>query len=286
MSVVVAITLFSYGGYRYYSLNKDLVRTKAQFEATSQSLQNSIASLEQHLASTTSENTYLNDFLTVLKSRNTDYKNEIQDISATVSNLQKLTQTDPQLLQKYSKVYFLNENYIPADLSLVTQEYVFSKTKPVQIQTKIKPYLEALVRGARDNGADMSVLSGYRSFGTQAQLKSQYSVVYGANTSNKFSADQGYSEHQLGTTVDFTTKKTAETLTGFDSTPAYKWLLGNAYKYGFILSYTKNNSYYIFEPWHWRFVGVGLANDLHNNGRNFYDMPQRDIDAYLIKIFD
>src|SRR3970282_1720772 len=128
-------------------------------------------------------------------------------------------------------------------------------------------------------------LSGYRSFGTQASLKSQYSVTYGSN-SNSFSADQGYSEHQLGTTVDFTTKKTGETLTGFDKTPAYEWLLKNAYLFGFIFSYPKANFYYIFEPWHWRFVGVYLATYLHEQNKNFYDMPKRDIDQYLIKIFD
>jgi D-alanyl-D-alanine carboxypeptidase len=87
-------------------------------------------------------------------------------------------------------------------------------------------------------------------------LKSQYRVTYGAGTANSFSADQGYSEHQLGTTVDFTTPKVGGTLTGFDKTDSYKWLQNNAYKYGFILSYPSSNGYYIFEPWHWRFVGL------------------------------
>ena len=142
------------------------------------------------------------------------------------------------------------------------------------------------MRATRAEGIDISVLSGYRSFGTQASLKSQYSVTYGAGTSNKFSADQGYSEHQLGTTVDFTTKKTGEPLTGFDKTPAYEWLLQNAYRFGFILSYPKGNAYYVFEPWHWRFVGVYLATYLHDQNKYFYDMPKRDIDQYLINIFD
>ena len=69
-------------------------------------------------------------------------------------------------------------------------------------------------------------------------------------------------------------------------TPAYQWMTDNAHKYGFVLSYPKDNSYYVYEPWHWRFVGVKLATDLHNQGKNFYDLDQRVIDTYLVNIFD
>ncbi|HEY4526280.1 MAG TPA: M15 family metallopeptidase, partial [Candidatus Paceibacterota bacterium] len=130
------------------------------------------------------------------------------------------------------------------------------------------------------------VNSAYRSFDEQLALKGQYSVSYGAGTANQFSADQGYSEHQLGTTLDFTTTGLSGGLAGFDQTPAYDWLEKNAYKYGFVLSYPEGNQYYMYEPWHWRFVGEDLADDLHDSGRNFYDMDQRDIDPYLANIFD
>jgi len=72
----------------------------------------------------------------------------------------------------------------------------------------------------------------------------------------------------------------------FIPTAANTWLTANAYKYGFELSYPKDNGYYVYEPWHWRFVGVKLATDLHNQGKNFYDMDQRVIDTYLVNIFD
>ncbi|PJC82708.1 hypothetical protein CO006_02150, partial [Candidatus Roizmanbacteria bacterium CG_4_8_14_3_um_filter_35_14] len=60
----------------------------------------------------------------------------------------------------------------------------------------------------------------------------------------------------------------------------------NAYKYGFILSYPKQNTYYQFEPWHWRFVGMTLATKLHDTNQYFYNLAQREIDLYLISIFD
>jgi len=72
----------------------------------------------------------------------------------------------------------------------------------------------------------------------------------------------------------------------FEQTNAYQWLLENAYKYGFILSYPENNSFYQYEPWHFRFVGKSLARYLHEEKQNFYDVSQAKIDAYLINIFD
>jgi hypothetical protein len=53
-----------------------------------------------------------------------------------------------------------------------------------------------------------------------------------------------------------------------------------------VLSYPKNNKYYIYEPWHWRYVGVSLATWLHDNGKYLYDVDQREIDEYLLTIFD
>lgn len=284
--IVISVAVFSYGIIKYYSLNKNLTNTKEQFSITSQNLQNDIKKLETHLASTTTENIFLNDFLTVLKTRNIDYKNEIEDINQTVSTLKKLTSTDPELLQKYSKIYFLNENYIPTELSLIDTSFLFRKEKPEQIHSKVKPFLEMLMLSARADGVDISVVSGYRSFGTQSSLKSQYSVLYGANGANRFSADQGYSEHQLGTTADFTTKKNGVMFVGFDKSEAYLWLNQNAHRFGFTLSYPANNKYYVFEPWHWRFVGVALATKLHDENKYFNDQAERDINAFLIKLFD
>ena len=140
-------------------------------------------------------------------------------------------------------------------------------------------------RAGRDN-VSLEISSAYRSFGTQSSLKSSYLVTYGSGA-NQFSADQGYSEHQLGTAVDLTTSGLKPVLDiSFDKTPAFDWLTKYAYRYGFILSYPKNNAYYQYEPWHWRFVGVELATRLHNDGINFSDMDQREIDKYLASIFD
>ena len=221
----------------------------------------------------------------VEQERNEDFEKQIKKISKTVGVLDKLSKTDEELLQKYSKVYFLNEHYVPEKLSSVEKEYMYDESKNHQLHSKVVPYFNDMVKDAKGSGVDLWVVSSYRSFEQQATLKGQYLVTYGSGA-NTFSADQGYSEHQLGTTVDFTTKGLGGGLSGFSSTQAYTWLQANAYKYGFTLSYSEGNAYYEFEPWHWRFVGEDLARDLNKANATFYDWDQRKIDAYLIKIFD
>ncbi|OHA89400.1 MAG: hypothetical protein A3C70_01400 [Candidatus Zambryskibacteria bacterium RIFCSPHIGHO2_02_FULL_43_14] len=213
------------------------------------------------------------------------FQGQIQNIGSTVGTLEKLAKTDEELLKKYSKVYFLSENYRPAQLVAIDKKYLYNK-EDAYIHTQVSSYLEKLLEAARVDGIDLLIASAFRSFETQVSLKSEYKVVYGAGTANQFSADQGYSEHQLGTVADFTTADVGGVFSKFQADPAYEWLLANAYKYGFILSYPERNVYYKFEPWHWRFVGVELAKRLHTDNEYFYDLGQREIDEYLIKLFD
>ena len=257
------------------------------------SLSNNLASLDSNLASTTdalqSTQSSLSGALSTtqqtLQQQLGGVQSQVGNLSGTLSTIQKLSQIDPELLKKYSKVYFLNDNYVPASLSEIPNAYQYSNTKQLLFLTQALPYLEAMINNASSTGISLWAASAYRSFDEQKALKGEYSVTYGAGTANSFSATQGYSEHQLGTAVDLTTKGLGGAIDGFDGTPAYQWMLNNAYRYGFVLSYPQNNSYYEFEPWHWRFVGVKLATDLHNQGKNFYDMDQRTIDTYLVNIF-
>lgn len=211
---------------------------------------------------------------------------KVGSISGTVGDLKKLADTDPQLLKKYSKVYFLNENYTPIHLAEIPIEYLYSSSRKEQFSSESLPYLKNLLDSAKANNITVYVKSGYRSYTEQKSLKTTYSVIYGAGTANAFSADQGYSEHQLGTTIDFITLGLGGKLEGFDNTASYEWLSNNAHNFGFVLSYPKGNNYYVYEPWHWRFVGIKLATYLHDNKLNFYDLDQRVIDKFLVNFYD
>jgi LAS superfamily LD-carboxypeptidase LdcB len=240
---------------------------------------------ENQLGMAVQDNTNLQQNLEAQKSRNDAIESQVSQISGTVGTLQKLSDTDPQLLQKYSRIYFLNENYVPKSLTNVDSAYLFAKDKPEQYLSQALPFLVNLLIAANQAGVKLQVASAYRSFGQQSQLKSIYTVTYGSGA-NRFSADQGYSEHQLGTAVDFITPDFSALSLKFASSSAYEWVVANAYKYGFELSYPKNNPYYIYEPWHWRFVGIALATWLHQQNITFYDAPQRTINQYLISLFD
>jgi LAS superfamily LD-carboxypeptidase LdcB len=261
------------------SLSTELASTTAMFSQNTSQLAQNITDLR-------SQTSGLSNTISSTQQNIDAVSTKVGGVEQTVGSIQKLAQIDPELLKKYSKVYFMNENYAPAHLTTIPDEYIYSTKDPQQFLTESWPFLKSLADAAKSDGVALYVKSAYRSFADQQSLKSIYTVVYGAGTANSFSADQGYSEHQLGTTVDLITTGLGGQTAGFDTTKAYPWLLANAYRFGFVLSYPKGNGYYTYEPWHWRFVGVKLATYLHNNTTNFYAMDQRDIDTYLITLFD
>lgn len=212
-----------------------------------------------------------------------EIEDSVGEALGTVEILNKKSKVDPQLLQKYSKVYFLNEHYAPESVDAIPKEYTFGKE--VLIHGKISSFAEDMFEDAEDDGIDLRAVSGFRSFDRQATLKSQYLVTYGSGA-NQFSADQGYSEHQLGTALDFSTEELGNNFTAFGETEAYEWMLDNAYKYGFVLSYPEGNAFYQYEPWHWRFVGKDLARYLDRQNEYFYGIDQRKIDEYTASFFD
>ncbi len=244
-----------------------------------------ILTLETELAGLTGDYSALSENYEGERNRNEEFEGTIKELAGTVGVLDKLSKTDEELLQKYSKVSFLNEHFIPDSLSKIEPANVYDESREHYLHSKVVPYLEEMAEDAKADGIDLWVVSAYRSFEYQAQLKGQYLVTYGTGA-NAFSADQGFSEHQLGTAVDFTTAGRGGALDGFETTPAYAWLQENAHDYGFTLSYPEGNAYYVFEPWHWRFVGTKLARDLKNENASFYDWEQRKINEYLINIFD
>lgn len=293
--ILILACVVGYGLFRYMRLDAahktlqgELNTTKASLVQTDEhalSLDALLQVTRQELATSEENSAELSQLLDEEKDRNDAFEEQIGDITGTVGKLDKLSKIDPELLIKYSRVYFLNENYKPAKLKEIDSAFLVKPGEPEYIYDKVAQRLDNLLQDAKDDEVNLLVLSGFRSFDEQMGLKSTYTTSYGTGA-NAFSADQGYSEHQLGTTVDFTTPLIGASLTGFELTPEYAWLQKNAYKYGFVVSYPKENVYYVFEPWHWRFVGEDLAGDLHDDGKFFYDLDQRKIDTYLIKLFD
>jgi LAS superfamily LD-carboxypeptidase LdcB len=275
-----------YGGYRVYRDEMSLRAARIQIASLSAALQTASEQLATGKILSENEKAALAAALEASKTDLANLEANTEDLQEAVKNYKKLDSLDPELLKKYSKVYFLNENYTPTGLADIDPDFIKGAGRKLQIHNEVWPRLDALLTDAKDADLSLLVTSAYRSFGSQAALKSGYVVRYGTTKANSFSADQGYSEHQLGTTVDFITGKASTLSNSFDQTPEYKWLVENAYTYGFTLSYPKGNKYYIYEPWHWRYVGIELATQLHDEEKHLYDMDQRDLDSYLLNIFD
>ncbi len=293
-SIIALFLVFILGAWyshdRLATLDKEISDLNQHISLLESNLSSTTADIQGAIAKTKSD---ISTVLTQEQQRTTsiaqgliNYQQQVQSITGTVSSIEKLSKIDPQLLAKYSKIFFLSEHYAPARLAEIPAQYRYSDTKILKFESGAWPFLQRMIDAANSSNVTIYAFSAYRSFDEQSALKKDYRVTYGAGTANTFSADQGYSEHQLGTALDLIAPGQGGALDGFDATPAYNWLTANAYKYGFILSYPKGNAYYVFEPWHWRFVGVKLATYLHDNNKHFYDLEQREIDTYLINLYD
>ena len=108
--------------------------------------------------------------------------------------------------------------------------------------------------------------SGYRSYSYQQDLYNRYVARDGKKEADTFSARAGYSEHQTGLAMDIMNSNWGY-IDEIDE--EYTWLVNNSYKYGFILRYLEGKediTGYVYEPWHYRYVGVELATEITKLG--------------------
>ena len=139
------------------------------------------------------------------------------------------------------------------------------KEKLVLIEPNIEVHIDmhdSLIKmrdEAKKDGIYLVFLSGYRSINLQNEIF--YSLKSFRNQEAaeraRVSAPPGYSEHSTGFAIDIgdATQRETDFETEFENTDAFKWLLRNAAKYHFKLSFNKNNKYIDYEPWHWRYEG-------------------------------
>lgn len=161
-------------------------------------------------------------------------------------------------------------SYVPPDLVNLGSYGIAVTSSDDEGRLIMVPDLKNMINTANADGINLSVLSPYRSFQTQETLHTEYVAEDGESEADQFSALPGHSQHQLGTAIDFTTDEISNQLSqGFGGTKAGQWMLANAYKYGFVLSYPQgeeNVTGYEYEPWHYRYIGVANALDMENKG--------------------
>lgn len=147
---------------------------------------------------------------------------------------------------------------------IANKTYSLPKSYGNGLTSETKSAFNKMSAAAKKDGFNIYIVSGFRSYSTQKNLYNNYVKRDGAEKADTYSARAGHSEHQSGLAFDVNSVKNS-----FANTPEAAWLSDNCYKYGFILRYPKgktNETGYIFEPWHFRYVGVELATKLYNGG--------------------
>lgn len=167
------------------------------------------------------------------------------------------------LVNKYHK---LDENYEPSDLTIIDSKYA-SGTQKLRKEAQIK--FEEMASDMAKENLKIYAGSTYRSYTYQKGLYDRYVKKDGFAAAETYSARSGYSEHQLGLAVDIVNGKW-DYLSENDK--EYDYLVRNSYKYGFILRYPRGSEYitgYMFEDWHFRYLGVELATKVFNSGLTY-----------------
>lgn len=149
---------------------------------------------------------------------------------------------------------------------LAYQEAPQSELAPISNDGRIRmrktaaQRFQEMVQSARSSGVILAPISGFRSVKEQEQLFFAVGAQRNQTPAERaaLSAPPGHSEHHTGYAVDIGDGSAPSTnlQATFEQTKAFAWLQGNAARFGFELSFPKDNIQGVsYEPWHWRFVG-------------------------------
>lgn len=190
------------------------------------------------------------------------------DVNLTTEEMDKID----VIVNKY---YKLDKDYEPSDLTKINSKFASGNNQRLRKEAATK--FEEMATAALDNGFKIYAGSTYRSYDYQLGLYNRYVAKDGFVSAETYSARAGYSEHQLGLAVDI--------LGGnwqylSENDKEYTWLIQNSYKYGFILRYPRNKEYitgYVFEDWHFRYLGIDLATKVYNSGLTYDEYIARGL---------
>lgn len=140
-----------------------------------------------------------------------------------------------------------------------------------QLRAEVAQAARTMMDAAKAEGVTLTVSSAYRSYAVQQQTYQHWVSVNGQKVADQLSARPGYSEHQTGLAIDFSSPEGCRLEECYEDTRAGRWLAKNAQNYGFILRFPKGQQAvtgYLFEPWHYRYLGKDLTARYVASGAN------------------
>ena len=145
----------------------------------------------------------------------------------------------------------------PLPLQIVPDDLVSTEAdcfgRPQQLTPAAYRAWAAMKRDAAGEGVAMFLVSAFRSPRYQHDLIAR-KLAIGQSIEEilAVNAAPGYSEHHTGRALDIGAPDCEVLTEMFECTPAFRWLAGNAERYGFHMSYPRGNKLGIaYEPWHW-----------------------------------
>ena len=171
-------------------------------------------------------------------------------------------------------------NILPDDFKVTTSKIdakFTTQDRDYYFDSRAIDYLHDMCKAALADGVRLSICSAYRTVEYQQNLYNKR-VQRCINEDGLSEADAkikaativaipGTSEHNLGLAIDF-----YPVTEQFEKTDQYKWLSAHSVEYGFIMRYPTNKkdiTKIIYEPWHYRFVGVDEAQEMQRLGMCF-----------------
>lgn len=192
---------------------------------------------------------------TLLAAESEGIRKAVLERPSNFLDIMKQILSGPEILYALvDKEHALHPNYEPDDLVNLHDNGV--TVRPGREYLKMRKItitdILAMSETAEKDGVELVFSSTYRPYATQERIYDNYVSKYGKAEADRFSAQPGKSQHQLGTTADFGSITEA-----FGDTAAGKWLYNNAGDYGFSLSYPEGSEHitgYMFEIWHYRYI--------------------------------
>jgi D-alanyl-D-alanine carboxypeptidase len=176
---------------------------------------------------------------------------------AFILDLLMVLEGEPQLRALVDKGHPLPLGYAPGDLvELAGASYQVNRPG-LLLRQAAADALEEMAAAAQADGVTLSVSSAYRSYTYQEEVYARNVQELGQETADRESARPGYSQHQTGLVVDFGSIDDS-----FAKTPEGRWVLDNANRFGWSLSFPDGYEAvtgYRWESWHYRYVGRELC---------------------------
>ncbi|WP_241984619.1 M15 family metallopeptidase [Cryobacterium adonitolivorans] len=169
-------------------------------------------------------------------------------------------------------------DYSPGDLVDVPVPF---QNKPQLRQEASDAVVALFAAFTAETGLALQSQSAFRSFDAQTRVYNNDLVNLGQAGADLSTARPGTSEHQTGLTIDISAQPGECSLNAcFADTPHGQWLAANAWRFGYLLRYPADKipvTGYEFEPWHFRYIGIDLATEMHNTGvttlEEFFGLP-------------